>query len=267
MIITRKDEVVLVTDDPKIMLNMFLYENVCRTWSEDCINENTGEVVSVERKEIVLQKGTLLDKDNISELMFFIQSGDIETVTVSNQRRRAQEGSSRMSVWLADCLIATKKRKIILYANGIENALLILKDYIELNFEGVFFILSVKEQSHAFILEDNLRKTSDTKKDGEESKDERKYFQLDLTISYEYECSSDEPLPFPAKFIVKSSSVENSFNAITNYLHLCEENSVKADVTHKRRVKFSYEIEKINQIPLSYFIPKEFSLAYEGTII
>lgn len=154
MIETRKDEVVLVTDDPKIMLNMFLYENVCRTWFEDCINENTGEVVSVERKEIVLQKGTLLDKDNISEFMFFIQSGDIETVTVSNQRRRAKEGLSRMSVWL-----------------------------------------------------------------------------------------------------------------ITNYLHLCEENSVKADVTHKRRVKFSYEIEKINQIPLSYFIPKEFSLAYEGTII
>lgn len=263
MIETRKDEVIFAANEPALMLNYFLYENVYRTWTESFINEDTGEVVEVERKELVMPKGTLLDKDNISELMFFIQSGDIETVTVSNQRRRAQEGSSRMSVWLADCLIATKKRKIILYANGIENALLILKDYIELNFEGVFFILSVKEQSHAFILEDNLRKTSDTKKDGEESKDERKYFQLDLTISYEYECSSDEPIPFPAKFIVKSSSVENSFNAITNYLHLCEENSVKADVTHKRRVKFSYEIEKINQIPLSYFIPKEFSLAYQ----
>ena len=86
---------------------------------------------------------------------------------------------------------------------------------------------------------------------------------MDLKVNYEYECSSEETFPFSAKFIVKTFSVEDAFNVITNYLQQCEENSVKADITHKRRVKISYEIEKINQIALSYFIPKEFSLAYQ----
>lgn len=261
MIETRKDEVIFAANEPALMLNYFLYENVYRTWTESFINEDTGEVVEVERKELVMPKGTLLDKDNISVLMFFIQSGDIKSVTVSNQKRCAYEGSTpNMKVWLADCMIATKKRKIILYANGITNALEIVKDYIELYFKGVFFILSIKELSYAFILEDNLSRQKDKK---EESDEEKRYFQMDLKVSYEYECSSEETFPFSAKFIVKTFSVEDAFNVITNYLQQCEENSVKADITHNRRVKFSYEIEKINQIALSYFIPKEFSLAYQ----
>ena len=42
------------------------------TWHEDFVDEDTGEVVSIERNEIVLDRDTILDKDHLEEI---IESG------------------------------------------------------------------------------------------------------------------------------------------------------------------------------------------------
>jgi DNA-directed RNA polymerase subunit beta len=42
-----------------------LAARVLRTWVEDFVDEDTGEVVSIERNEIILERDTVLDESNI----------------------------------------------------------------------------------------------------------------------------------------------------------------------------------------------------------
>jgi len=46
-----------------------LAARVLNTWYEDFVDEDTGEVVSIERNEIVLDRDTIIDNDNIEEIL------------------------------------------------------------------------------------------------------------------------------------------------------------------------------------------------------
>ena len=54
------------------VLNRKLAARVLKTWFEDFVDEDTGEVVSIERNEIVLDRDTILEKEHIEEI---IESG------------------------------------------------------------------------------------------------------------------------------------------------------------------------------------------------
>ncbi len=56
----------------KRYLGRKLAARVLKTWHEDFVDEDTGEVVSIERNEIVLDRDTVLEKDHIEEI---IESG------------------------------------------------------------------------------------------------------------------------------------------------------------------------------------------------
>jgi DNA-directed RNA polymerase subunit beta len=56
----------------KKVLNRKLAARVLKTWFEDFVDEDTGEVVSIERNEIVLDRDTVLEKEHIEEI---IESG------------------------------------------------------------------------------------------------------------------------------------------------------------------------------------------------
>ncbi|TYA86755.1 DNA-directed RNA polymerase subunit beta [Seonamhaeicola marinus] len=53
----------------KKYLGRKLAARVLNTWHEDFVDEDTGEVVSIERNEIVLDRDTILDKENIEEII------------------------------------------------------------------------------------------------------------------------------------------------------------------------------------------------------
>ena len=58
-----------------------LAARVLNTWHEDFVDEDTGEVVSIERNEIVLDRDTEIDKDNANEI---IDSG-VKTVLIHKE--------------------------------------------------------------------------------------------------------------------------------------------------------------------------------------
>ncbi len=58
-----------------------LAARVLNTWHEDFVDEDTGEVVSIERNEIVLDRDTLVDKDNVDEI---IESG-VKTILIHKE--------------------------------------------------------------------------------------------------------------------------------------------------------------------------------------
>ena len=60
-----------------------LAARVLRTWVEDFVDEDTGEVVSIERNEIVMERDTVLDEDAIANIIdldvksIFVQREDV----------------------------------------------------------------------------------------------------------------------------------------------------------------------------------------------
>ena len=58
-----------------------LAARVLRTWVEDFVDEDTGEVVSIERNEIVLERDTVLDQENID----MIVDMDVKSVFVQKE--------------------------------------------------------------------------------------------------------------------------------------------------------------------------------------
>ncbi len=55
--------------DLKKYLGRKLAARVLNTWHEDFVDEDTGEVVSIERNEIVLDRDTVLEKEHIDEIL------------------------------------------------------------------------------------------------------------------------------------------------------------------------------------------------------
>ncbi|NHF61605.1 DNA-directed RNA polymerase subunit beta [Flavobacteriaceae bacterium TP-CH-4] len=65
----------------KKVLGRKLAARVLNTWHEDFVDEDTGEVVSIERNEIVLDRDTILEKEHIAEIM----EADVKTILLHKE--------------------------------------------------------------------------------------------------------------------------------------------------------------------------------------
>ncbi len=80
------EEVKVSKSGLKKVLGRKLAARVLNTWHEDFVDEDTGEVVSIERNEIVLDRDTVLDKDNVEEIL----EADVDTILL--HKESAQQG-------------------------------------------------------------------------------------------------------------------------------------------------------------------------------
>ena len=53
----------------KKVLGRKLAARVLKTWHEDFVDEDTGEVISIERNEIIIDRDTILEKEHIEEIL------------------------------------------------------------------------------------------------------------------------------------------------------------------------------------------------------
>ncbi|WP_339657553.1 DNA-directed RNA polymerase subunit beta [uncultured Maribacter sp.] len=65
----------------KKVLGRKLAARVLNTWHEDFVDEDTGEVVSIERNEIVLDRDTILEKEHINEII----DADVKTILLHKE--------------------------------------------------------------------------------------------------------------------------------------------------------------------------------------
>ncbi|MCM4173180.1 DNA-directed RNA polymerase subunit beta [Arenibacter sp. TNZ] len=65
----------------KKVLGRKLAARVLNTWHEDFVDEDTGEVVSIERNEIILDRDTILEKDHINEII----EADVKTILLHKE--------------------------------------------------------------------------------------------------------------------------------------------------------------------------------------
>src|SRR6056300_1161337 len=71
----------------KKYLGRKLAARVLNTWQEDFVDEDTGEVVSIERNEIVLDRDTILEKDHIEMII----EADVKTILLHKENNAQAE--------------------------------------------------------------------------------------------------------------------------------------------------------------------------------
>lgn len=193
--VNRFEEEIITTSNLFEMKDKYLAETLYRKWNENFIDESTGELVNIERKEIIFERGTFLDHHSLEEINFFLQSGDISKVKVSNVKRQATLVNGNAAVWVAVVKLQGKKQTFYLYANSVDTAMQILTDYIEQRYEGSFEVVSLKEQEYLYIV--TLAK---------ELEEERKinYYIVEMEIK------SDSYTCLYKKFLVKAINAEET---------------------------------------------------------
>jgi DNA-directed RNA polymerase subunit beta len=82
------DEVPCTRENLESAIGRKLAARVLKTWTEDFVDEDTGEVVTIERNEIILERDTVLDEENIELII------DAGTTTVILQRTDIDEDFS-----------------------------------------------------------------------------------------------------------------------------------------------------------------------------
>lgn len=77
---TRKDEVRFKNSDIRRIIGKYLAANVLKTWKEDFLDESTGEVITIERNELLFERGKYIDNDLATRINFSNQAEDIKEV-------------------------------------------------------------------------------------------------------------------------------------------------------------------------------------------
>lgn len=78
------DEIENTRENLEAAIGRKLAARVLRSWTEDFVDEDTGEVVTIERNEIILERDVILDEDNIEQVIessvgtVILQREDIE---------------------------------------------------------------------------------------------------------------------------------------------------------------------------------------------
>ncbi|MEM6722676.1 MAG: DNA-directed RNA polymerase subunit beta [Bacteroidota bacterium] len=75
------DEVKVTEKNLKKAIGRKLAARVLRSWTEDFVDEDTGEVVTIERNEVILERDTVLDEDNINNVL----ETDVESVILQKE--------------------------------------------------------------------------------------------------------------------------------------------------------------------------------------
>jgi DNA-directed RNA polymerase subunit beta len=81
------EEVKVSKSGLKKVLGRKLAARVLNTWHEDFVDEDTGEVVSIERNEIVLDRDTVLEKDHIEEIL----EADVKTILLHKEEHQSAD--------------------------------------------------------------------------------------------------------------------------------------------------------------------------------
>ena len=267
MVETRNTEIRYTTSDPKRLINHYTVNRVLRSWKEDFVDKSNGEIVAIERNEVLLERGTLIDGDVLANIQFHMECGDIKEIEVSNQRRQAEElENTSLRPFMAVVDMSRKKTKFVFYATKIATALLLLKDYIELNFVDRFVLSSIKELEVHKILIDNLKKpdTEGNVTDDEEgdTSNQKKFHQIDVSLEID-----GKETGAIYSIIVQTYNIDRGMMLIKDWLIKQEQRKEEEAIKHKREYVKQDIVPMLvsaKPIPIGVFIPREFSEAYQN---
>lgn len=222
---TRKDAQLFTVTDPAEAIGFYLAEDLTKTWIEDFTDGDTGEVVSINRCDIIKRRGELITPDIASSLIFFIQTGDVTEIKISDQRRQASEyNTSKLKPYKVTASINGKRHQFILEAQTVELALEVARDWIELNYNGDFTIIGASALLNVVLLNSTLERFNDETGEseeisgsGESDGETTRYYKADAEVKITY-FGEDEPRDVNFTFIVKTLDVDTAKAAATAWI-------------------------------------------------
>lgn len=237
---TKFDEHVFTTSVLEEMKDQYTASRLFKQWNEDFIDEYTGEAVPVVRREILLDRGVLIDSTVLQSIQFYLSSGDIEYVEVSNQQRSALFSLGTTAIWCITAQIGKKKKNFYLYANSAVTAIEIGTDFIEQSYKGTFKFSTIKELDLATLVS-NISQEEDFEGD-------LKFYKTEIEIEKEENF-------FDREFIVKALDAENAKAIIEAYLtnKFQEENDTE---------EFKIKLVAAKVIPCEAIIDSSFCMKY-----
>lgn len=231
--------------------NVFRYtaEPVVRKYTEDTIDEATGEVVTIEHYEPIYQRGIELSPDNFSEILFYLQSDVIQEVRLSNvQRLGTIVSGMRFRLWTVK-VDGQRKLKMLLRADNALLAYEVAKDYIELNYVCTFSIEGIKTFADCIVIEPE-------KDEGKRNiSAERRWYKVD-TEALQQDPGAEPVHLSSAQFVVFAENVESAKVIIDRYI---------AEWNAKNERNINNVVTRTNAasvISCDVVVPAEFCMAY-----
>lgn len=238
---TKFKEITERTSDPKAIMGKYLAERLLRKWHEDFHDEDTGEVISIERNEIIFEKGTLMLNDELSELNFYLQSKDVPDVLVSNQSRTGILSKGFTSVWSVSVKVSNKKRNYFLYANSVQMAIDVATDYLEQSLQGSFEFVSIKEVGYSNLI--NI----------EDDSDDKEFYKIEVESIFDGEPQAIQ------SYILMANDAEDAKESIINFV-------LTQSREHDRPEEFTTTIISAKTVPCNDIISFQFSQEYFDNI-
>ena len=265
-------EEIIFTADPAQMNGKYVAEDLYRKWKE--VEEKTDPKdghksnVEVEKKELILKRGTLLDADAIQTVQFHIQANDITGVYCSDIQRRAILATppAHQKPWKIQLenSVKPKKHTIILYAKTVQDALAIVTDYMERTYDGVFTFTSVGNFDNATFVAPKPRAL----KEGEKAPNLTFYI---ISVSAKWRDDDDVQ---NGTIVLQAENVDEATAMIEKIITKRREDfvkSLKASSNDKERVKketeklkagFVLTLNEAKKVNCTDIVPKELSDAF-----
>lgn len=225
-------EDIIFTAEPQKLHGKYVAEDLFRKWKE--VVEKTDPKdghkfnAEVEKKEIILKRGTLLDSDAIQTVQFHLQCGDITGVYCSAIQRRAtlSDPPTWQKPWKVQVenSIKPKKHTVILYAKTVSDALAITAEYMERTYDGEFTFKSVGNFDNAVFVAPEPREL----KEGEKAPELNFYI---ISVSARWRDTDDVQ---NGTIVLQSENVDEAL-------------AVVEKIIRERRERFVQELKKNSQ--------------------
>ncbi|MDR2928304.1 MAG: DUF4494 family protein [Cytophagaceae bacterium] len=187
-----------------------LVQNECKTWTEDILDDETGNVTSVERSEVILCRGCKLTEIDILAL----KENSIGNVYVSNIPLKGNK-QEHVNLWETSLKIrdknGEKKKTYIVTAESPTAAERFISDYLEVNVECTFEAVKVSKLDYSKVI-----KLYDTERDEYEQDGKHwiRWYKSQIFASIESDGDAETGSNPIKNILVQATDFETALKAI-----------------------------------------------------
>lgn len=219
------------TANENTMYHKYIAEDVYQRWTEDFIDEDTKEVVSIERKQKLFERGTYLDKNKISEVKFAIQAEQIENIAVTDTPYDVMRFfTNSLCPWEVNIANntrngCTQKMQYLVRAQSVEKAIEVATEYagMYLHLSGWVIVKQVKYCDYR-IIEDSDECIPANAPDNVDSD----YDYYKVTVQSRFFCDLDDDVEKTNyTYIIKAQDVGEAKERITAFCEKLWETQLK----------------------------------------
>lgn len=214
------EDVLSGAKDAEFRTHKYLATNMTRSYSEDMVNAETGELVPIRRYDILAHRGDTINDDVIAQMRFHAQCHELDDFVISDQSRTGVAyQSSNMTVWKVSVVVVIdrklKKKTFLLYACSMEQAVEIVTDYAEQVFDGAFQFTAVKSYHNCRIINRSFTKVNTEDGNDDTIQLDDMFYMLDCVIE-DSECKNNMIGAF--SFLCRAANAERAKEIVHEYI-------------------------------------------------